>query len=304
MKKRRNKSAKVDFTIKQLPQTRKEQFFNILKNQYLTILKAGFVLLLVFLPALLADLGRNIFDEGYYKLLQEGTIVEGEYHTYLLIDLMVQTGIEFLFIPLFTVAFAGLNNVFKIIVQGDNVLFRYDFTEGVRNNFRSSLVLSLVFGVFFLTTRFVCTFFITNYFIVIPVYAFFIIFIIPLTLISLIFTTYYEGSFTRVINNSMKLFAPNSYKYVIFSVLIFGVIYGCNLGFDGAVIPYIKTAVFIALLIFALPLLLLALHSTTIAVFDKYINISFYPQIYKKGIYNPLKEKEGSKRKEKNKQNE
>lgn len=287
MKKRRVISAASDFTIEQLPQTRRSQFFNILKNQYLTILKSGAFLLLAVLPFIVLDLVRNIFDTAFYNEFVNGILQEGEYHFYIFIDLMIQTAVEVLFIPVFTLVLSGINNVMKNMVQGGHVLFMYDFKQGVKGNYKNTTITSIIFGLFILLARFVFYFFVGKYFISIPVYAILILFVIPLAIISNVFTSYYQGNFFNVVSNSTKLYFPYWWQYLIVSVLFFAFIFGLNSGLDGVLIAYVKTTIYLVFATFVLPIMILLIHSISISMFDKYINDVIYPEIYRKGLYNP-----------------
>jgi len=287
MRKRKVISAASDFTIEQLPQTRRSQFFAILRNQYLTILKCGAFLLLGLLLFIAADLVRNIFDSAFYTEYNNSLITEGEYHTYILIDLMVQTGLEVFFIPVFTLVLSGVNNVMKNMVQGGHVLFMYDFKQGVKDNYKNTTITSIIFGLFVLLARFVFYFFIGKYIITIPVYSILVLFIIPLVIIANVFTSYYQGNLANVISNSTKLYPPYWWQYLLMSVLFFGFIFGLNTGLDGVLIPYVKTVIYLVFATFVLPIMILLIHSISVSMFDKYINDDIYPEIYRKGLYNP-----------------
>lgn len=287
MKKRKIVSAPKDFDVSLLPQNRKDQFFNLLKNQYFTIFKIGLLLLLFLIPFLACDLIRNLFDNGFYNSFLEKTITEEEYHFYLFLDLMIQTGIEFVFIPLLSVAIAGFNGLLREMVEGGNILFFADFKIGVKNNYKITLIVSLVFGAILAIVRFVVNYFIGLYFVMIPVYSIFILFIIPLTIIPLIFTAYYQGNYFNVLNNSMKLYPSYWWQYLLISSISFGVVIGMNLGFDGNLLPYLKTIVYAVIIIIVIPLAMLLLHSISISLFDKRINPEYYPENLSRGLYVP-----------------
>lgn len=287
MKKRRIVSASSDFAIEQLPQTRRSQFFNILKNQYLTILKCGAFLLLGVLLFIATDFARNLVDATFFRELSDSVITEKEYHFYIFIDLIAQTGLEVFFVPVFSLILSGVNNVIKNMVQGGYVLFMYDFKQGVKDNYKNTTIISLIFGVFVLLARFVFYWFVGKYFISIPVYAVLVLFVIPLAIISNVFTAYYQGGFFNVISNSTKLYSPYWWQYLIISILFFGFIFGLNTSLDGVVLPYIKTMIYLVFAVFVLPIMILIIHEISVSMFDRYINDEIYPEIYHKGLYVP-----------------
>jgi len=61
------------------------------------------------------------------------------------------------------------------------------------------------------------------------------------------------------------------------------------MGFDGNLLPYFKTIAYGILIIFMLPIGILLIHEVSISMFDKYINVTFYPESLFKGLYNPKK---------------
>lgn len=296
MKKRKFKAAPRNFLESALPQTRKDQFFFIIKNQYRTLLKGGLWLALCLLPIVLVVYFQNRFEIGFYQKYIAGGLSKEDYHASMNVLMIYGTLLETLFTFVGAIAVAGLNRIMKSLLIGEGVLFFEDFKEGIKQNYWNTALLFFFFALLLSLCRFVGTFFI-EYYLGIPFYVLLVILVLPIFTIASIFSSVYECNVFQAIWNATKLYFPYWWKYLLLSLFFFLSIYGLSLL---ETMPTLLAAIQLVLIVFVLPLYILLLYSVSFSLFDKYVNPVHFPSFCYAGLYKPEeKERELLRKKEK-----
>ena len=286
--KRKIKSSATDFLELQLPQTRKDQFFFILKNQYWTLFLLGLLLMLSLLPIIINVYFKNFFENGFYNLYASGNISKAEYDSAFLYLTIGSSSISTVLLPVFAVCLSGANRIIKLMIYGEGVVFKEDFKLGIKQNYLNTFLICFFFGIILTLVRFLSTFFL-EYLIGIPLYILLAIVVAPIFIIALIFTSIYEANVFQCISNAAKLFVHYWWQFILLSVVPLASIYALSL--LGST-TYILSLIQIVLAVFILPIYLLLLYEISSAMFDKYINKDNFEDNYLKGLYKPSNEKE------------
>lgn len=286
--KRKIKSSATDFLELQLPQTRKDQFFFILKNQYWTLFLLGLILMLSLLPIIINVYFKNFFENGFYDLYISEKISKAEYDSAFLYLTIGSSGISTILLSVFAISLSGANRIIKLMVYGEGVVFKEDFKLGIKQNYLNTFLICFFFGIILTIVRFLSTFFL-EYLIGIPLYIFLAIVVAPIFIIALIFTSIYEANVFQCINNAAKLFVHYWWQFILLSIVPLGSIYALSL--LGST-TYILSLIQIVLAVFVLPIYLLLLYEISNSMFDKYINKDNFEDNYMKGLYKPSNEKE------------
>ena len=286
--KRKIKSSATDFLELQLPQTRKDQFFFILKNQYWTLFLLGLLLMLSLLPIIINVYFKNFFENGFYNLYASGNISKAEYDSAFLYLTIGSSSISTVLLSVFAVCLSGANRIIKLMIYGEGVVFKEDFKLGIKQNYLNTFLICFFFGIILTIVRFLSTFFL-EYLIGIPLYIFLAIVVAPIFIIALIFTSIYEANVFQCINNAAKLFVHYWWQFILLSIVPLGSIYALSL--LGST-TYILSLIQIVLAVFVLPIYLLLLYEISNSMFDKYINKDNFEDNYMKGLYKPSNEKE------------
>lgn len=286
MNKRRVSASTSDFLEQQLPQNRKDQFPFVIKNQFWSLLLIGLILLLCLIPFIITIYFKNQFEIGFYDKYLSNEISYEEYQSSIFYLLIIASAIEIVLSPILSLGLSGSNRILKLMVIGEGFLFKEDFITGVKQNYLNTFLLTLFFTVLLGVCRFISTFFL-NYLLGIPAYIMLVLIVIPVYLLSNIFSSFYEANVFQCIGNSTKLFIPYWWKYILSGIILFGVLYG--LSFLSS-IPVLVSAIQIALSLLVLPLYLLFLFELSASLFDKYINKDNFKEYYLLGLYNSDKE--------------
>lgn len=287
MKKRKIKAAKKDFSVLELPQTRKDQYFFIIKNQIGTFLLLGLFFLLCFFPIILTDYFQNIFEVGFYNKFVAGELTKEDYYASLNVLLIYGSIFKIVFTFVASIAFSGANRIYKNLLSGEGVLFKEDFKLGIKQNYLRTAMLFLIFSLILTLIRLLYMF-LNNIYVVIPFYILLVLLVIPVLIIASIFSSIYECGFFSSILNATKLYLPYWWKFLLLGALPFVLIYGIS---QLESVPILAASIQMALAFIGLPFYILLLYSVSFSLFDKYINRERFPDFYLSGLYRVKDEK-------------
>lgn len=286
---KRSKYRVDDFELNDLPLNRRQQFFDIVKNDWKTLLWMGLILLFFSLPYLSVDV-LHWFIKGNLptQLADDGgtpeMIASGIMLTDIIYEATLVVATLFIAVPL-----AGIARVFKRLVHGEGVLFKNDFFDGIKMNCWQFLVLMFIYAVLRFLVQIVFIYIQGIPYMAEIVYgvsmAILYIVFVPILLFMFAEGSIYKMKFMMNFKNSSQLAFNSILWMMIFSALIFGVYFMRYINH-----PILRVGLD-ALIILLSPLYLLALSLFTMSRFDKYINQENYPDIYRKGL-RPLEKKE------------
>ncbi len=298
--KNQNKGKKVkkvtpDFLLEQLPSTRRKQFFDILKNEYRTLLLIGLILVLFFIPFIVSNIFEYGFMSGTSETIKKAMEAEGRNSEEIARAIKLQmrsihllfTGINIICFMIFSLGLAGVSRVIKCLCFGEGVVFKSDFFIGIKEYYKSFLAVGFFSGLFYFLMTYTGAMLDAlskdNSSLLIVkglTIGFYFALLVPLFLFSLAQSTLYNVPFFKNISNSIKFIINKYYICLIFSIIIY-MIYLLTY----IVYPLISILSFVAVIILIVPFIELAFHLFALSLFDKYINKNYYPQIYKKGLY-------------------
>lgn len=295
IKEKKAKKVVPDFLKEQLPNTRRKQFFDIIKNEWRTILLLGAILVLFFTPFIVSNIFESGFMNGSAKAIKEAMEAEGKTSEEILFVIKNQmTSIHLLFTAIniicfmvFSLGLAGVTRVIKCLAFGEGVIFKSDFFAGIKKYWKPFLVVSFFAGLFYFLMTYVSS-------IINPLSSdnkglgvvsgltigFYFAILIPLFLFSLAQASLYNMPFFKNLGNSMRFVMNKYYLVIIFSVILYAIYLLTYI-----VYPIIMVISFIAVIILFIPSFVLAFHLFALSLFDKYINKDYYPSIYRKGLY-------------------
>ena len=279
---KRSKYRAEEFSVNDLPLNRGRQFFDILKNDWKLILGLGFIFLLFSIPYLTvgvlhwfirANLPAQLYADGG----TDETVYQALQMTEILYEVALVPCSLLLCIPL-----AGSARIFKRLAHAEGVLFKDDFFMGLKMNI-GHFILYMFFYCFL---RFFAQFtyiYVENIPIVAPIVqgvsmGILYLFFVPILLVMFTQDSLYKINVWMNFKNSYQIAVREILKLIIFSIIIFGVYF-----FRLFEHPIIETAIDIVLILLS-PFFLLALFLFMLSRFDKYINLDYYPDIYRKGL--------------------
>lgn len=280
---RKFKYSKEDFSEDSLPNNRREQFFDIVKMEWRTLFYIGLSIFLTTIP--LAAL--LLFKSSYSVVLTEQISSAGEANDRLykfVLDMMFDGGI-FLCIFLVALGIAGNLRVLRNLAWGEGVLFWRDFKDGIRKNYKPTILILLVAFLFLLINH--TASFAIDLYAVSPMNVILIVILdfveiaifLPVGFVGLSLNSFYNVGAKKTVTASFIVMIKT---YLLELPLVaFLILLHFALSIPGI---YIGAIIFTISSLLLSPLLSLMTFLSHVSCYDKLINQS-YPEYLFRGLY-------------------
>ena len=274
MKYFKRKARSSDFTIDDLPKTRKKQFLTILKNDYILLLKIGLVLFAFYLPMLIVELIRFNLLNGILQVFtgdEQAAMIE--------LTQLIYGAICCVCFMVFSIGLSGIFYIYKRLIWGKPIFFKEDFKIGIKQNWKAFLLISLIGSVL----EYVCFFVVflnpDNIIFQSITYGINLMVFIPYIAEFFFLNTFYKNKFGKSLLFSGVFYIKNFLFLISFCCLIY-IFYFIN------IIPYIVIAIIVktVCIITLVPIIILYGFSSHVYKYDCLINEKQYPSIYHRGI--------------------
>lgn len=287
----KEKVKEVDITKNELPHTRRQVFFDLLKHQKRQMVSFSMLLFVFFLPLVVDVLIFNQYVIGASLTIDSIQLASSTVFS-LIIYMMIIS------IPCMMVGFVGLGGMFHVlknIVWQEGVITGPDFFSGIKKNWKQSLIFGLIFGLslflliagslFLLRTQISADLpWVHSIGIGLCVVQFIIISIVIMYAMN--YSVYYSNSSREVLKNSFIFFTAKFFKNILLFILTIGILVVLMfIDFIAQIVVFGLFALFSSFMFVSWTLL-------THEAFDQYINKDNYPDFYEKGLYKNKEPKE------------
>lgn len=284
------KSAKSDFVSSMLPKNRREEFFFLVKMNYRQFVYLGIIFLLFILPVIAAYTLKNahlgILHEAFQNAGDKSAEAAANYTNSFISISSLYLWITFvLIIPPF-ISLGGIFRVLRQIIWFEPVFFKDDFIKGIKDNWKATLLAGIISSLGYVFSSYALILpGLSQYIIYLP-YAVLLVVILPICLLIIEQSIIYQESNFKFFTNSLILYFKNLLFMLLFSFLCYLPFVLIYIGeIIGGFSYIVFNVVFMALTIFATPLLFLAHLLNSFRAFDISINRSNYPQLVGKGLF-------------------
>lgn len=268
------KCSKEDYTADDLPQTKKELFFDCYKNQFWLIFKCGLICLTILLPVLLT----MIMSDGYVISAIEA--LENKSVENIMAVMysanMIYGALKAVFFTLFAVLYSGVVRIIRQLLWNEPIFFGDDYKNGIKND-------ALRFGVtaFIISAVNYALGLFNNSVVTYIIYGVFTAFIIPIAVWFLLQSIYYKIGVFACLKNAIIYYIKSFPVTVLLTACLF-LPFWAVINFISIIL--VKYIVLILLLVFyAIPLTMIWIAYAS-KIFDKFVNKEHYPSIYRKGM--------------------
>lgn len=282
MKKR--PAAQQDYSLAQLPHTRKEVFFDVVKLYGGSLLKLGLILLSFALPLLIVGFIRDDNELAHLVLLQEAS---GEELAELYRSLQVSDGLISLFdvigFLIFTLGLSGAVRIIRQYAWEEPTNLKLDLPKGMQQNAKAYLLLGLLTGCWVLLSRYCFKgalyanggLVIAN---LLPVFLGLLVFL-PLLGYAMVCNAVYANSFGQNLRISLILYFKKPLRSIFISLLLISLLLLVEL------IPVLAVRLLLRAVTVALaPFLLLVWFLWSYDQMDRHINPLYYPELVGRGL--------------------
>ena len=266
------------------PNTRKKQFFNLLKNKFRLLTSIGSALLISSIPLLVtiffdSSFMMSLFSNNEYF---EGSSLNEFGNTLLLQNTLLFSSIRIICYVLLFITLGGALRVVRQLYWSEHVKLIKDLFKGIKNNLKNSIIFGLVFGL----SRFIFNLiplFNLNPLLSVLIYGVNYALIYPLILIGFVYTTLYNGSFFRTCYHSFLIYIKKFLWFLPFIIIFIAIPF---VSYIPANKFYIEIVLLILMLFLIVPIYLLAYYGVSLKSFDELINHTYFKELENKGLSN------------------
>lgn len=264
-----------DFDKSDLPSTRKEQFFDLLKHRFFFLLGLGVILLLFFIPLFASIVYKDLAILGINQSNMEANEKSSSlFFISLLFSFLVMMGLL-----IFSIGLAGVMKLLKQLIYDEPIFFKDDFLSGIKENFKSFLLISFLTGLLNLISNTIAILF-DNVLIVkilFPALNFALFY--PVLFVCIFLSSTYSNNLMTTIKSSIVIYIKHFPTVFLCFVLTYGVTF-----FQYIDIMLLKYLLILFVLLIYFPILFLASYLNQIRIYDSLINKDQFPSYYLKGL--------------------
>lgn len=288
------KYSKSDYLSSSLPKNRKSQFKDIFSTDFGTYFKIGLILLVFALPFLtLVIFGPYYLDYRRQLLVSNGASEEVIKDSLLIVNYVISL-LKVLSLMIFSIGLSGVGRINREISFSNGVIFFKDYFKGVKQNFKTYMLISFIMGIllFFIelttTTLLESASIEVTYLLAGVMYGVLFLVLLPTNMLILSSSTIYNLKFVHAFLNCVRFVLKNIFVCILFALLPIGLYYIQLIN-----LFYIQASIYVLVILLIVPLFTEAWHLYALSRFDLYINKDNYPEIYLKGLY--IENSEGEK---------
>lgn len=277
----RPKIADKDFEESALPSTRKAVFFDVLRQQWFSIVVCGLLLSAGAIPFVLTDLLDYHFILTTNASVNAGTISEAQAAVSISMMTVILSAVDILGCVIFGLCLSMATCLIKLLAWEEPTRILKAFKTGIKQNGKQYFCLSLLLGCFMFACRYAITAGFGSFLAYITVIVCLLI-PAPVAAYMLVTINVYDIKFTQQCRYSLIVFNKRKLKtflaYLI-GLIPFAVMVVSDLFFPLADSVIMKSVMFFLLSFFLLGWFLFAFNSL-----DEAINKKFYPQLVGRGL--------------------
>lgn len=280
----KDKVRTTDLSKKELPKNRKEVFVDLLKHQKRDLVSLSMLTFVFLLPLVVDILVFNQYIIGAGMSIEDKAVLSSTVFSLIFYMMLIA-------IPCVLIAFVGLGalaHVCKNIVWQEGVIIGPDFFSGLKKNWKHSLIIGLIFGLSLFLLVVGTLFFerveqvsempwVLSMGVGLCIVQFIVLSIV--CVYALTYTCYYTNSIRDVLRNSFVFLAAKFFKNILLFSLTTGLVVGLMFA------DFIAQIIIIVLLAFIISFMMIGWTLLSHEAFDQYINMEFFPDYYKKGLY-------------------
>ena len=273
------KRQKQDFNFSQLPDTRRKVFFDRLKIEWGKLFVVGVILLVFFLPLMAILIVKDLGVTAIYAEYESGNISVEQAKALAASAGNMLNALSIAGFVVFAVGLACVMPIIKRLAWIEPVFMRADLVDGLKGNTFCYAISFAIFGFMLWIATFALGYFDSFILSVMPTGVAVVVFL-PILLYTITLTNVYNMGFSETIKTAFSLFIRSAWQALI-AVFIICVLAATTI-INNIIIKYLLLA---AEITFICPIMLLIWFLFCCSVFDKYINETQFPEIYKKGLY-------------------
>lgn len=277
----KRKIAEKDFLESELPQTRRSQFFDIIKNNYGLLFKVGLILLGILILSIVKGFFADYLNILTLGAMKNGNLQEIEGQYWIRIIYVVSNGIDLILYPFIFVMLGGVLRVFLQLCYEEGVLFSYLFKKGIKDNWLHFMIMGFFTALLKLGMNALTAYVGFNFY-SIAILVFFLAVYIPIVIIFLYYSVIYRSKLIYSLRNSSYVYIKSLLPSIGFTIVLLALPVLLEFFLTGL---FIKQFIYIVTVVTLLPLVILGGFLLNLEMFDRFINVTEYQELLRKGLY-------------------
>lgn len=278
-----------DFTTEQLPSNRKELFFDIIKNHYPLLIGLALLMFIFCIPLLGSFFVSDFLSGNLEQSLKDGVISQQEHDAAFRLFRLIISGAQVLCLCILSIGMAGITKVFKRLLFLEPVFFKEDFKLGVKDSWKSMLLIYFILGVFMMGANMIGTIPVSPFVRALPI-GIIIAFVFPVFLLLNTNVTIYSNNYFKRLNICSLIYGKHFFLLFGISVLAMSPALLFLIGN-----PLLRYIFLLIIFLFIYPLIIVMYFDAANHCYDKELNVFMYKEIYRKGLFG-AKDKEEDKK--------
>lgn len=267
-----------------LPTTRKEQFSDIMRNNFRKLVAIGFILFIFSIPFIVVYILKSFYISSLVSSLTEGGAdIDADGFMQICSMANIFNLIQVPAIAIFFLGLSGVAKIYKELCWGNPTFISQQLFKGIKENWLTYVLSSLYISISLFLFDFLFYFGTASQSTLLPILAVLIVVVLvfvlmPIIFVSLALSSVYKDKYLHHFKNAAMISFKHYLPFVLFPIILAGTYF----------LLYIPNIVFaciaiILVILYLLPIVLLAHHLYNLHQFDKYINNN-YPTILNKGL--------------------
>lgn len=270
----KKKVSKNEFEVKDLPSTRKEQFFDVCRHRFFLLLALGALFLLFALPLLASLLYRDVFALS----VSASDLSAEDKETALFGAELIFSAAFLASLLLAGLGLGGIGKALRRLFYDEPIFLKEDFFSGIKENAKQYLLLSFFVGLVWLLSHWV-SYLSDNFILKGAFYGVNVALIYPPLFVAYFLCGVYSNPLSKNVVGGFSLYFK-AFPSVFLCFLSFYAV--CFLQYVPILI--LKYALLVLLFLLYVPFSLLLSFSNCMRLFDEEINKEQFPEAYKKGL--------------------
>lgn len=267
---------KSDFLVTDLPSNRKELFFDIIKNQWRSLLVLALIITVIFIPIIILRYYNMVIITNMVNSSEKENVGNNVFNAYVGFNI-----INTFVIIMCGIIFGGVLRIYKKLSFNDGFFIGADFIKGIKENFKDCLIIFSVYAIANLILEILCVDFLLNnnylyYFF--KVVNYFIV--LPIVLIWVSLSSIYNDKVFIKLKSAYKLYIRYLFKVLACYILLILPLFLLMVGNS-----YIQLFLPICYFLIYFPIVYLVFILLMNSIFDEQINKKNFPHLVGKGMY-------------------
>ncbi|HAS56626.1 MAG TPA: hypothetical protein DCR94_05255 [Firmicutes bacterium] len=264
-----------EFDKNDLPSTRKEQFFDLFRHRFFFLLGLGVLLLLFFIPFFASIVYKDL---AILSINQSEMDANDKAASLLFISLLFSF-LAMLGLLIFSIGLSGVMKLLKQLIYDEPIFFKDDFLTGIKENYKSFLLLSFFAGLLNLISNVIGILFDNVLLLKIIFPALNFVLFYPVIFVAFFLASTYSNRLLVTLRSSLLIYI----KHFPSVFLCFALVYGVSF-YQYIDIMLLKYLLIVFTLLLYFPILLLSSYLNQIRIYDYLINKDQFPSYYLKGL--------------------